>query len=79
MIKHYLKVAVRNFAKYKTQNIISILSIGVSVAIFAIISMFMLNVNSDPLLKQDYVDNTAVMFVSTDIYRSSVGLSSYNI
>ncbi len=79
MIKHYLKVAVRNFAKYKTQNIISILSIGVSVAIFAIISMFMLNVNSDPLLKQDYVDNTAVMFVSTDIYRSSVDLSSYNI
>ena len=43
MVNHYIKVAFRNLAKYKTQNIISIVSIGVSVAIFAIVSLFMLN------------------------------------
>ena len=79
MIKHYIKVAFRNLAKYKTQNIISIISIGVSVAIFAIVSMFMLNINSDPLLKQDYVDNAAVMFISTNSDQTSGDISTLNI
>lgn len=78
MVNHYIKVAFRNIAKYKTQNIINVISIGVSVAIFAIVSMFMLNVNSDPLLKQDYVDNLAVMSV-TNINRTQEDLSSFNI
>ena len=79
MVKHYIKVAFRNLAKYKTQNIISIISIGVSVAIFAIVSMFMLNINSDPLLEQDYVDNVAIMYISTNSDRTSGDISSYNI
>lgn len=78
MVNHYIKVAFRNLAKYKTQNIISIVSIGVSVAIFAIVSLFMLNITSDPLLKQDYVDNLAVMSV-TNIDRTQEDLSSFNI
>lgn len=79
MVKHYIKVAFRNIAKYKTQNIISIISIGVSVAIFAIISMFMLNFNSDSLLKQDYVDNVAVMSISTSSNRTADDISAFNI
>lgn len=79
MVKHYIKVAFRNLAKYKTQNIISIISIGVSVAIFAIVSLFMLNVNSDPLLQQDYVDNVAVMYISTNSDLTSSDIRSYNI
>lgn len=79
MVKHYIKVALRNLAKYKTQNIISIISIGMSVAIFAIVSLFMLNINSDPLLKQDYVDNTAIMFLSSGSDRTSKDMSSCNL
>lgn len=79
MVKHYIKVAFRNLAKYKTQNIISIISLGVSVAIFAIVSLFMLNINSDPLLKQDYVDNVAAMFISTNSNATSDDISPYNI
>ncbi len=79
MVKHYIKVAFRNLAKYKTQNIISIISLGVSVAIFAIVSLFMLNINSDPLLKQDYVDNVAAMFISTNSDATSDDISPYNI
>lgn len=79
MVKHYIKVALRNLAKYKTQNIISIISIGMSVAIFAIVSMFMLNINSDPLLKQDYVDNTAIMFLSSGSDKTSRDMGSYNL
>lgn len=36
MIRHYLKIAWRNLLKYKTQNIISILSLAVGVVCFAI-------------------------------------------
>lgn len=36
MIQHYLKIAWRNLLKYKTQNIISILSLAVGVVCFAI-------------------------------------------
>lgn len=78
MIKHYVKVAFRNLAKYKIQNVISILSIGVSVAIFALISAVMLNIGTDSLLKQDYVDDLAVMSV-TNIDRTQEDLSSFNI
>ncbi len=79
MIKHYIKVAFRNLAKYKTQTIISVASIGVSVAIFALISTVMLNINGDPLLKQDYVDDVAVMFISTNSDRTSDDISSFTI
>ena len=36
MIQHYFKIAWRNLLKYKTQNIISILSLAVGVVCFAI-------------------------------------------
>ncbi len=78
MIKHYFKVALRNLAKYKIQNIISILSIGVSAAIFSLVSPCMLIIGTDSLLKQDYVDNLAILSV-TNIERTQEDLSSFNI
>ena len=36
MITHYLKVAVRNLLKYKTQTIISILGLAVGFVCFAL-------------------------------------------
>lgn len=36
MIKHYLKVAFRNFLKYKTQNFISIIGLAVGLLCFSI-------------------------------------------
>lgn len=66
MTKHYLKVALRNLSNYKTQTIISVASIGVSVAIFSIISTFILNINGDPLLRQDYVKDAVLMYLRAD-------------
>ncbi|MBD5175556.1 MAG: hypothetical protein HDT06_07020 [Bacteroidales bacterium] len=64
MIKHNLIVALRNLAKYKSQTIISVVSIGVSVMIFALISSIMFNISGDRLLKQNHVENAAVMYYS---------------
>ena len=50
MTAHYIKTALRNIAKHKTQTIISIVSIGVSVTIFSIVSSWMLRINGDSLL-----------------------------
>lgn len=36
MIKHYLKIAFRNLAKYKTQNIISIIGLSIGLVCFAL-------------------------------------------
>lgn len=62
MIKHNFTVALRNLAKYRSQTIISVASIGVSVTIFALISSVMFNISGDRLLKQEYVDDAAVMY-----------------
>ena len=47
MIKHNLIVALRNLAKYRSQTVISVASIGVSVTIFALISCIMFNISGD--------------------------------
>ena len=62
MIKHNLIVAIRNLAKYRSQTVISVSSIGVSITIFALISSIMFNISGDRLLKQNYVENAAVMY-----------------
>ena len=36
MIKHYLKVAFRNLAKYKTQTLVSIIGLAVGFTCFAL-------------------------------------------
>lgn len=36
MIRHYLKVAVRNLWKYKTQHLISLAGVGVALLCFSI-------------------------------------------
>ena len=41
MIVHYLKVAVRNLLKYKTQSVISILGLAIGFVCFALSSMWM--------------------------------------
>ncbi len=62
MIKHNITVALRNLVKYRSQTVISVASIGVSVTIFALISSVMFNISGDRLLKQKYVDKAAVMY-----------------
>lgn len=62
MIKHNLIVALRNLAKYRSQTVINVASIGVSVTIFALISCIMFNISGDNLLKQNYVENAAIMY-----------------
>ena len=64
MIKHNITVALRNLVKYRSQTVISVASIGVSVTIFALISSVMFNISGDRLLKQKYVDKAAVMYYS---------------
>ena len=41
MITHYLKVAVRNLLKYKTQSVISILGLAVGFVCFALSALWM--------------------------------------
>lgn len=64
MTTHYIKTAFRNIAKHKTQTVISIVSIGVSVTIFSIVSSWMLRINGDSLLDQEYEEDVAVMYVN---------------
>ena len=40
MIKHYLKVAFRNLAKYKVQSIVSILGLAVGFVCFALSTLW---------------------------------------
>lgn len=63
MTAHYIKIALRNLAKHKAQTIISIVSIGVSVTIFSIVSSWMIRINGDSLLSQEYEEDVAVMSV----------------
>ena len=65
MIQHYFKIAWRNLLKYKTQNIISILSLAVGVVCFAITVY---------LLKSFVLD----IYLS-EMDTRSVSVSAYNI
>lgn len=63
MTAHYIKTAFRNIAKHKTQTVISIVSIGICVTIFSIISSWLIRINGDSLLDQEYEEDVAVMYV----------------
>ena len=39
MIKHYLKVAFRNLAKYKTQTLVSIIGLAVGFHLFCAVCL----------------------------------------
>ena len=40
MIIHYLKVAIRNLLKYKTQSIVSIVGLAIGLACFALANLW---------------------------------------
>ena len=44
MVKHYLKIAIRNLLKYKLQNIISILCLAVGVVCFTVTFHFVVEI-----------------------------------
>lgn len=64
MFIHYLKVALRNLSKYKTQTLINVISIGLSISIFALISTIMLNIKGDSLRGQEFIDDVAIMYLN---------------
>ncbi len=56
MIFHYIQISIRNLRKYKTQTVISICAMAVSLTLMAIVSSIMLSYKPTPLLSQPYVD-----------------------
>lgn len=56
MIKHYIKISLRNLRKYKTQTAISICAMAVSLTLLAIVSSIMLSYRQTPLLSQPYAE-----------------------
>ena len=60
MILHHLKTAWRNLLKYKTQNIISILSLSVGVVCFSVVFQFMYHIAIDYYFTN--IDDSTVYF-----------------
>ena len=60
MLIHHLKTAWRNLLKYKTQNIISILSLSVGVVCFSVVFQFMYHIAIDYYFTN--IDDSTVYF-----------------
>ena len=56
MIVHYLKIALRNLAKYKAQNIISIVSLAVGMTVLAVIQCLLFLIRKPDVYKEPYAD-----------------------
>lgn len=56
MFRHYVKIAFRNILKYKTQTIISVCAMAVSVTLLSFVSSLMLTLTATPLFYRPYSD-----------------------
>ena len=56
MLLHYIRISLRNLNKYKTQTVISICAMAVSLTLMAIVSSFVLSITPSSLLSQPYAD-----------------------
>ncbi|GEM_PF-3842076 len=56
MILHYLKISVRNILKYKTQTVINVCSIAVSMMLLSVIASMLLTIKPLSILRQPYSD-----------------------
>lgn len=70
MILHYLKIALRNISKYKTQTAISICAMAVSLTLLAIVTPIMLSVKPIPLLCQPYAERIEEFSYDGDLSRT---------
>lgn len=56
MILHYIKISVRNILKYKTQTVINVCSIAVSMMLLSVIASMLLTIKPLSILRQPYSD-----------------------
>ena len=74
MIKHYLKIAIRNLLKYKVQNIISILCLAVGVVCFTVTFHFVVEIGK--IYSYDLDSKSAnVIFLNNEESKESAPLT----
>ena len=81
MIKHYLKTAVRNLMKYKSQSAIAIVGLGLALLCFSLcmnLSRYMFNVN-ESIENRDRIARIEVKLVNDDDDASVGNASSGNL
>ena len=61
MFRHYITIALRNLAKYKVQNIISIVSLAVGITTLAVVQCFLHIVRQPAVFSQPYADRCYYM------------------
>ncbi len=61
MFRHYIKIALRNLAKYKTQTIISIVSLAVGMTVLAVIQCLLFLIRKPAVYSEPYADRCYVM------------------
>ena len=61
MFKHYITIALRNLAKYKVQNIISIVSLAVGITTLAVVQCFLHIVRQPAVFSLPYADRCYYM------------------
>lgn len=61
MFLHYIRISLRNLSKYKTQTVISICAMAVSLTLMAIVSSIALSIKPTQLLSQPYADRTLLL------------------
>ena len=66
MLVHYLTTALRNLAKYKTQTIISIVSLAVGMTVLAVIQCLMYLIRKPAVYSEPYADRCYIMRLKND-------------
>ena len=56
MFRHYIKIALRNLAKYRTQTIISIVSLAVGMTVLAVIQCLLFLIRKPAVYSEPYAD-----------------------
>ena len=73
MITHYLKIALRNLLKYKTQSVVSVLGLAVGFVCFTLSTLW---VNYEMTYDSFHPDAERIYLVSTD---DEVSAGKYNL
>lgn len=68
MIKHYLKISIRNIFKYKAQTLISVCAIAVSIMLFVMVTSIMMRISAPPIYEMPYIDKVVCIISSPNIF-----------
>ncbi len=61
MFVHYLKIALRNLIKYKTQNLVSIVALAVGVVTLAVVHFVMGFLREPPIMDEPYAERCHIL------------------